>query len=154
VGDLHRVERGVEQHPLERRPHEHVQREQQGAQQEQSRAEGLGAHADLPEHPRAQVLEGHDVAAPAAEEAAEDQRREDGRDEEDEPGVDLAELERVHRLAGFDGGEGHAVHQPLHDVRGDEHVDEDEHHGPAAGVARRLGLAGVEDWQGNRLGHG
>ena len=45
------------------------------------------ADAELLHHPGAQVLHGDHVAPPAAEEAAEDERREDRDGEEDEPGV-------------------------------------------------------------------
>ena len=65
---------GFAKNATARRPDEHVERDEQRDEDEQPRAERPRADAQLLHQPGAEVLQGHDVAAPAAEEAAEDER--------------------------------------------------------------------------------
>jgi hypothetical protein len=108
------------------RPHEHVQPDAQRHEHEQPRAERAGADTELAQRPPAQVLERHDVAGPPAEEAAEQHGRQERDREEDEPGVDPSELERVHRLGRLDRGQGAPCDEKVRDVGRDHHVDRDQ----------------------------
>ena len=103
---------------------------------EQPRPERLRREAHLLQQPGAKVLEGQHVAAPAADEAPEDEGGQDGQRKEDEPRVDEPVLEGVHRLGGLDGRDRGARHAPVDDVGDHQHVHGDEGGGPPAAGPR------------------
>jgi hypothetical protein len=89
-------------------------------------AHGPRVQRDLREQPRGEVLQRERVARPAAEEASEDRRGEQGRREEHEAGRHDAELERVERLVELERRERASREPPVHDVGGDRDVHEHE----------------------------
>ena len=66
------------------------------------------------------------MAAPPADESAEDERGQQRRREEDKAGVHEAQLEGVHRLGGLDRRQGAAHYEVVHGVGGDQQVEADE----------------------------
>ena len=128
--------RRLREEPERGRPDEHVQRGQERDEDEQPGPERLRRDAHLLHQPGAEVLEGQDVAAPAADETPEDERGQDGQGEEDEPGVDVPVLERVHGLGRLDGRDRPAHDAPLDDVGDHQHVQRDERGGPPAAGLR------------------
>ena len=88
------------------------------------------AECQLAEQPAAEVLQGHQVASPTAEEPPEDESAEDERREEDETGVDGAQFQGLHRLAGLHRSERRTCRLPVEDVGDDGHMNQDEHHRP------------------------
>ena len=70
------------------------------------------------------------MAAPAAEEASEHESADQRHGEEDEAGVHVAELQRVHGLRGLDGGERAPGHQEVGHVECDQGVHPDQDPGP------------------------
>jgi hypothetical protein len=144
AGDFEVLEARYQDVAFEGRVDEHVQGQQQRAPQQQARAPGLGADAELGHPVGAEVLQGDDVATPAADEAPEDEGGEEGDAEEDESGVDLAEFEGVHALAGLDGGDGHPDVEPLKQMDGHQQIDDGEDDGAAWRVAALFRLGGRE----------
>ncbi len=64
------------------------------------------------------------MARPAAEKPAEDERGQDQENEQHEAGVEIAELQSLHRLGGFERAHRASGHLPVDDV--DRHDDMDE----------------------------
>ena len=123
---------------LDVRPQEHVAGDDPRRQHQQARAQRPRPDAELAEPVRAQVLQRHDMAGPAAEEAAEDERQADQREEQHEAGVDRAFLDRLHGFRRLDGRQRAAREQPVHDVGADQDVHGDQHErAPARCAGRR-----------------
>ena len=76
---------------------------------------------DFPEQPGAKVLEGEDVAAPGAEEPAEESSGEQCRRHEQESCRDDPELERVHDFVQLERGQCLPGDLPVHDVHAAVH---------------------------------
>jgi hypothetical protein len=107
--------------PIGRRPDEHIERGRQRNEDEQSRTERLGAESKFLKNPVCQILIGDEVATPAADPAAQDQREQDRETEEDEAGIDAARRKGTHRFGWFDRRDRAAGPQPLQ--RMGEHED-------------------------------
>ena len=75
------------------------------------------------------------MTAPAADEASEDQRRQDGERKEDNPRIDCSLLQRVHGLRGLDGRNRFAHDPPLNDVSDHQQIEQNQRQSaPAAGL--------------------
>ncbi len=79
------------------------------------------------------------MAQPPAEESAEDRGRNNGKAEQDEPGIDLTEFERAHRVGKDNSPHRPPVDPPMEHVAENEQVDRDEtSNSPSSGPAAAL----------------
>jgi hypothetical protein len=101
-------------------------------QHQQARTHRPRPQTDPAEQPGAEVLQRDDVAGPAAEPAAEDQRRRDQAREQQEAGIDAPFLERLHRLGRLDRCHRLPGQTPVQEVQADQHVHADQHVGALA----------------------
>ena len=133
--------------PEYRGPREHVKRQGERAEREQPRSEGFRTNAELFHDPSAEILERDNVATPAAKEPTENGSRGEREGEKDEPGVHVAQFQRVHRLGRFDRRKAAPGNQIVREVNGDQrmHANQD-----ARPPFTSLGLA--NDGESSRAG--
>ena len=122
--------------PVKRRPHEHIQPQDQRHEYQQTRAERPGPDVKLLHDPAAQILEHHHVTSPATQPSPEKERPEQSGDKKDEPGVDDSPTSELHCLGRLDGRDGGAGDPPLDNVGDDQKLYDAQHHGPSRGVLR------------------
>ena len=73
------------------------------------------------------------MTAPATDEATEDKRGEDRKYKKDEPGINRAVLERVHRFRRLDRRNGLTCEPPLNNVRDHQEIQDNQRHRPPKG---------------------